>query len=697
MRDSLPTVGAPVSWTNGYTGTGRTVAVIDTGVQSTHPFLSGQVVAEACLSGNFDQPELGVCPGPDPTFAVGVGTGQPCTFNGCEHGTHVAGTVAGKNGPLTAPSGVAPGTKIFAIQTASRNLSSTQCNSQGLTAPCPAFYDVDLVDALWQSFNNANALGLAAVNLSLGGGQFTSACDGTLPNYAEMINALRNVGVATVAATGNNGFTSSISAPACIASAVRVGNVDDSTLQVWGSSNSSSQLDLLAPGRSIQSSVPGGGFASFTGTSMATPHVAGAFAVMGQAYPGATVTQVLDQLKGTGRPITDARNGITRSLVQLDEAVPKSKGTFHPLDPVRLLDTRTGNGAPRARLGPGQVIELQVTGRGGVPSTGVSAVVLNVTAVAPSAVGYVTLWPTGSLRPLASNLNLTPADVRPNLVTVRTGAHGRVSLFNANGSVDLVADVSGWYDRHDAGGNSGARYRSVVPTRVLDTRDGTGAAAGEVGPGGSVTLDVTDQPGSPVPGDATAVILNVTATDATTGTYITAWPAAEARPLASNLNLGPGQTRPNLVTVKLSDDGSFSLYNNLGTVHLVADVQGWYTNDPSAARFVARTPTRLLDTRAGTPLGPATTRNLQVTNVANVPAGASAIVVNFTAVNPSAAGFVTVYPGDSSLPLASNLNLVPHVDTPNLVVARVPSSGQLRYYNDLGTTHFVADVAGWFE
>jgi hypothetical protein len=671
--------------------------VIDTGVQSSHPFLSGQVVSEACLSGNLDQPDLAVCPGDDPTFAVGPGTGEPCPFNGCAHGTHVAGIVAGKNGPASAPSGTAPGAKLLAIQAASKDLDPASCAQQALTTPCPVFYDVDLVDGLWISFQEANALDLAAVNMSVGSGLFGSACDAEKANYKELIDALRDIGVATVVATGNNGSIDAVAAPACVSSAVRVGNVNSATVQVWGSSNSSSELDLLAPGVSVRSSVPGGGFAILTGTSMAAPHVAGAFAILRQANPTSTVAQLTDQLKTTGRPVTDTRNGLTRSLIQLDEAIPRSKGTFHPVTPTRLLDTRTGNGAPRARLAPGQTIELQVTGRGGVPASGVSAVILNVTAVTPSSVGFVTLWPSGTLRPVASNLNLTAGDVRPNLVTVRVGASGRVSLYNANGSVDLVADLAGWYDRHDEGGNSGSRYHPVHPARVLDTRIGIGRPAGKVGPGGTVTLDITDQLGSPIPAGATAVTLNLTATDATTGTFITAWPAGQGRPLASNVNVGPNQTRPNLVTVRLRSDGSLSLYNNAGTVNLVADVQGWYDTDPDGSRFVPRSPNRLLDTRSGPAPGPGSTTELQVGGRAGIPPTATATVLNLTAIKPTRAGFVTVHAADVARPTASNLNLSPGIDTPNLVTTRHSGAGLIRIYNDTGITHFAADISGWFE
>ena len=119
---------------------------------------------------------------------------------------------------------------------------------------------------------------------------------------------------------------------------------------------------------------------------------------------------------------------------------------YHPLTPSRILDTRTGNGAPVAPVGPGATLHLQVTGRGGVPATGVSAVVLNVTVTQTTAPSFLTVFPTGEALPLAANLNYVAGQTVPNLVTAKLGANGRISLYNAAGSTHVVADVAGWYD-----------------------------------------------------------------------------------------------------------------------------------------------------------------------------------------------------------------------------------------------------------
>ena len=197
---------------------------------------------------------------------------------------------------------------------------------------------------------------------------------------------------------------------------------------------------------------------------------------------------------------------------------------------------------------------------------------MNVTATAGSQPSYLTVWPAGVAQPVASNLNFTAGEDIPNLVVVGVGAGGQVSIFNGVGSVGVIADVVGWYSDTTVAG--GARLQAVTPARILDTRNGTGAPVGPLGQGQSLTLQVTGRGG--VGANATAVVLNVTATQATQPSYLTVWPADVAEPLASNLNFKSGEDIPNLVTVKLSASGQVKIFNGVGSVHVVADVAGWY-------------------------------------------------------------------------------------------------------------------------
>jgi DNA-binding beta-propeller fold protein YncE len=241
--------------------------------------------------------------------------------------------------------------------------------------------------------------------------------------------------------------------------------------------------------------------------------------------------------------------------------------------PSRVLDTRNGTGAPQAPVGPGGTISLQITGMGTVPASEVSAVVLNVTATDPTASSYVTVYPDGTTRPTASNLNFTPGETVPNLVTVAVGSDGAVDFYNNSGSTDLVADLEGYYTTS----GTGSSFVPVSPVRLLDTRDGTGGYTAPVGPGGTIGLPVAGTDGLPASG-LTAAVLNVTATEPTASSYVTVYPDGITRPVASNLNFTAGETVPNLVVVPVGADGQIDLYNNTGSVELVADLAGYFIN-----------------------------------------------------------------------------------------------------------------------
>jgi hypothetical protein len=199
--------------------------------------------------------------------------------------------------------------------------------------------------------------------------------------------------------------------------------------------------------------------------------------------------------------------------------------------------------------------------------------VLNVTAVNPTTSSFVTVYPDGQARPGVSNLNFTAGETIPNLVTVPVGPDGKVDFYNAFGSVNLVADVFGYYNT----ASSGSMYQPVNPVRMMDTRYGTGGVSGPVGPGATVSLQVAGADGLPASG-VTAVVLNVTAVNPTTSSFVTVYPDGQARPGVSNLNFTAGETIPNLVIVPVGSDGKVDFYNRAGDVNLVADVFGYFTN-----------------------------------------------------------------------------------------------------------------------
>ena len=393
------------------------------------------------------------------------------------------------------------------------------------------------------------------------------------------------------------------------------------------------------------------------------------------------------------------------ALRLLNNVAPPAAGAYVPLPPARILDTRSGNGAVAGAVPGGGSVDLQVTGRGGVPSSGVGAVVLNVTVTQPVSDGNVVVFPTGSAVPLASNLNFVPAQTIPNLVTVMVGAGGRVTLKNNSvGAVQLVADVGGYYRSGSA--TLAGMFTPLVPARILDTRTGNGAPIGSIAGNSYLDLPVSGRGGVPSTG-VSAVVFNLTVTQPSWDGNIFAHPTGEFLTAASNLNFGPGQTIANLVTVKVGTGGTVTLHNNsTGTVHLVADVAGYYLAGPAVApgAFVAMTPVRFLDTRvpAGVPVaGPLAAGAVldqpgPNTLISDLTLG-SAAVLNVTVTQPSWDGTVVAYPKGTSAPLASNLNFVAGQTIANQVVVKVGDSGLFSLKNNsFGTVHLVADLFGYF-
>ena len=308
LLDSTTLIGSTVTAAANAGGNGQVVAVLDTGVDRNHPFLINKVVDEACFSKTTSD-STSICPNGS-NSQTGTGAATPCVSN-CNHGTHVAGIAAGKGSSF---SGVAPDANIMAVQVFS-SFTGSYC---GGASSCVLAYTSDILSGLEHVYSKRNQFSIASVNMSLGGGAYTSTCDGSI--LKSTIDLLKSTGIATVVASGNNGYSNQLNSPACISSVVKVGATTKSD-GIASYSNSSTLLDILAPGSSIQSSVPGTGYSYMSGTSMATPHVAGAFAVLRSQFPSKSVDELLLNLQSTGFSITDTRNNVTRSRIQVDSAL----------------------------------------------------------------------------------------------------------------------------------------------------------------------------------------------------------------------------------------------------------------------------------------------------------------------------------------------------------------------------------------
>jgi subtilisin family serine protease len=780
-----PTQNAAGSYKYQADGAGVHAYVIDTGINPTNTDFGGRA------SVGDDE----------------VGDGQ----NGIDcagHGTHVAGTIGGTR------YGVAKQVQLVAVRV-------LDCSGSGT--------DSDVISGI--NWVVANAVRPAVANMSLGGGYSQTLNDAVAAAVAS--------GITFGVAAGNNSNSTTVqdacaTSPSSEPSAITVGAstfsqadtsspsspiVDDRAYY----SNGGGCVDLFAPGSNIKSDWIGGATATniISGTSMATPHVVGVAALYLSNSPCATPAQVATAIVGNAvngailgktnpRPSltvfdTNAQpapnkllnmqfvgadaapvapcappqavvasrgnqrvqlqwqapsNGLAaasykilrgttpngesliattghEALSYLDDGTdapaplngttyyykvvptnaagdgPASSevstapvdwtGTYVPLTPSRILDSRVGTGLNGAFTN-GTVRTLQVTGRGGVPSSGVTAVVMNVTVTNASSAGFATAYPSGASAPNASNLNFVAGQTVPNLVTVGLSPSGGVNLVVTGGPADLVADVQGFY----AGptyvafaGATGSKYHPSVPTRILDTR-----AATHVGNlstwGPRTTRDITL---TGVPADATAVAVNVTVTNPSAASWATLYPSGVARPdPASTLNFVAGQTVPNFAIVKIGANGMVSLYNLAGNADFIVDVVGWYGGSLADSIFTPIDPTRILDSRpppfnvGGNPM-PFTSdnaRDVQVTNGGTIPSGAVGAVMNVTVTDAAGPGHVIVWPADAAQPDVSNLNFTTGLTVPNLVMVKLAGDGTVDMLVHGGPADLIADVVGYF-
>jgi hypothetical protein len=431
-----------------------------------------------------------------------------------------------------------------------------------------------------------------------------------------------------------------------------------------------------------------------------------------------------------------------------------SGSSYNPLPaPARICDTRSiadvggksdvvsGVSGQCANSGTalskGTTLSVQVGGVAGVPASGVSGVVLNVTAVGASAPGYLTIFPGGPsiLPPMTSNLNFSAGAAVPNLVTVGLGSSGAVDVVTNVASVNVVVDVAGYYGSPAQAG--AGLYNPLTPARIADTRCGqspppsfcsseqlpaANLSLSTLGPNSTVAVTVTGVGNVPSSG-VSAVVLNVTVTGGTSGSYLTLWPAGASQPTASNLNWTAGETVPNRVVVAVGQGGKVDVYNKFGSVNVIIDVNGYMSAAGGTGKqfFALPSPVRIADTRCGQSPPPSFcsseaiptanaglkalpaggTITVQVAGVDNIPADAAAVVANVTVTQPSASSYLTIWPGGPSRPTVSDLNFVAGETVPNLVQATLSSgsgapAGSISVYNYAGTVQVIVDVTGWF-
>ncbi|WP_328926721.1 hypothetical protein OG429_20390 [Streptomyces sp. NBC_00190] len=401
--------------------------------------------------------------------------------------------------------------------------------------------------------------------------------------------------------------------------------------------------------------------------------------------------------------VADAANNIT---AENDLYITTPGSDFTPYAPTRLLDTRSGIGAPKGKVPAYGTTRVKVEGSGSIPDN-VTAVVLNVTVTNTTSGGHITAYAKGADRPTSSNVNFSAGQTVPNLVIVPVSLDGYVELYNAGWeSVDLLADVTGYFTRTASSG-----YTPMAPTRFVDTRDGLGTAKGQVAGQATFSTQMSGLRG--VPQDVKAVALNVTVTNPKEDGHLTVFPSGQAAPSTSSVNFTAGQTIANSVIVPVGPDGKISVRNGAwaGT-DVVVDVVGYYSLDSKGA-YMPLAPQRLVDTRdpASPVYGPLEGQSYIYVPFSDDEPSISGFVLNTTVTNTRGGGYLTVAPDPNTSgqyqngtetwptpPNSSNLNWTTGKTVPNLVQASTGANGIVDFWNrGWDDIDLVVDVFGFYD
>jgi hypothetical protein len=436
---------------------------------------------------------------------------------------------------------------------------------------------------------------------------------------------------------------------------------------------------------SIQPYVSGIAFGS--PVILASPQVGSNFVTVPSLLPGTSYAFQARLVGGTA-------GSSPASSLSTTAAVGGGSGTgdFVPVGPVRIFDSRDSN----EPWNPGETRSVLTTGLGGVPSSGVAAVAISISVVNPSASGYLTVWPDGVSRPIATTINFVAGQTKTasTKIPVTVGSGGRIWIYNFSGVTGVTLDVVGFYSDASGTFTHSLSFGAVTPVRVLDTRNGVSFSNGSV-------QTVTVRGGTTgVPVTASAVELNVEAVGPSSAGYLTLWPDGTTRPTVSNLLYEARRTIETAVLASVGADGKVAIYSH-GSTDVVVDIVGYY--DVSApSRYVAVTPVREYDTRdQSSPISNAKfaageTRAITLAGVFSIPSSATGIVFSATAVNNSSASYLTVWPLGQPRPLAADLlPNAPNTLTDNLVVCGLTDLG-VDVFNYAGQTDLVIDVVGYF-
>jgi hypothetical protein len=373
-----------------------------------------------------------------------------------------------------------------------------------------------------------------------------------------------------------------------------------------------------------------------------------------------------------------------------DLTVPNCAGRAIAMDPTRFLDTRIWPG----RVAAGKSVTFRVAGVRGVPANA-SAVAVNLTVTSATSSGAITAYAAGTNKPGIASMNYVAGQTVSHLAIVPLGADGRLTLTNtSSGTTHLIAVVSAYF--HEGKPTLPGTFSSVAPARVLDSR----VSSGSVSPGKSVSFKVGGKFGIPV--DASAVVLNLTATQTKGFGLLTAYPAGSPRPDTPNLNYALGQTMSNVVVVPLGTDGKVTVSNtSSGTTQITADATGYFlpSKPTQVGALRALSPTRFLDTRTSPgPVAAGGSVTFHVRGVRGIPTTVAAVLVNVTATGSKSTGFLTAFGSGSPTPNAANVSYQRGQTIANLAVVPVGPDGNVKIANtSSGSVQIIAEVAGYFR
>jgi subtilisin family serine protease len=690
---NLDPVAAEQGWDLSRGSSSIPVAVVDSGIDATHPDLAGKVL-----------------PGYNSAQNTALTSGNSDDFSG--HGTGVAGVIAAATDNGAGIAGVGWNTPVVPIRSTDADGFSTATSVAA--------------GVRW-----AADQGIRIINLSLG------SC---FPNQtvADAVSYAQSRGALIIAAVGNEAQEGNqVNYPAAFEGVLGVGATSFNGSRALYS-NTGSHVDLVAPGGSLSDDndlshgmlvlAPAGQLDRVDGTSFSSPMVAAAAALVLSAKPTLTASELAAALTATTTDMGAAGrddeygNGmlhIERALKSVGDAstptaTPSASASASPspsrspspsasaspttappspsapgvssgarmtsVDAVRVLDTRTGVGAAAGLRGHGQTINLDLP----LPAEATAAV-LTVTVTQARGAGHITAYAAGTQRPNASNLNFGTGQTLANTVIANV-KNAAVSLFVNAGPVHVIADLTGYLS------SSGTALTLLPAERLVDSRTGQGAGPGRV----SGSFDIA------LPGDADGAelaMLTVTATSAAASGHVTVHPAGEPLPPTSNLNFTTGSTRANTVITAVGSGGRITVHMNGGPASIIVDLVGFGRSNSGSA-FTAVTPTRFLDSRSGFGTGSAALvqpgQPITVALPADMPAEATGAVITLTSAAASGNGHLVAYAANAALPASSNLNYARGQAIANTVLVPI-ANGRIKIAAGGSATHVIADVTGYLR